>query len=469
MRPQITIVPALLASSVASAPTPAVVGDLLSALGNVIGTVVQDTSAGLNTLLNQVGVVLHSNAATKHGSITQYHDQCPFEISTVVAGPTRFSPIINWPKGVNGGNYINWKTYKANGANLGGWLAKEKTHDPEWFNSLDSTAPDEWTLCGNLGAKCGPALEARYASFLNTSTIDKLASVGVNTLRIPTTYAAWIKVPGSQFYSGNQQKYLSIITKYAIEKYGMHVIVGLHSLPGGVNSLDIGEALNHGDWFQNATNLDYSFKAVDEVLKFIKNSGHQNAFTLAPINEASDTHFAGFGSPAGLTDAGSNWVLTYIDGVFKKVEKLDKRIPVMLQDNFKGPDYWAPFFDTSKNLVIDSHVYYFAAAGTYAQYVAPTVCGQSAYLKTASTKFPTFVGEWSLQTKYNNTFAARKLLFDTQRYAWQKDLAGGAFWTAVTYTMDKVDGEGVQQDYWGYTTLIDAGVITKQTNESYCN
>jgi hypothetical protein len=35
--------------------------------------------------------------------------------------------------------------------------------------------------------------------------------------------------------------------------------------------------------------------------------------------------------------------------------------------------------------------------------------------------------------------------------------------------MDKVDGEGVQQDYWGYTTLIDAGVITKQTNESYCN
>jgi hypothetical protein len=158
-----------------------------------------------------------------------------------------------------------------------------------------------------------------------------------------------------------------------------------------------------------------------------------------------------------------------MDGVFKKVEKLNKKIPVMLQDNFKGPDFWAPFFDSSKNLVIDAHVYYFAAAGTYAQYVAPTVCGQSSYLKTISNKFPTFVGEWSLQTMYNNTFAARKLLFDTQRYAWQKDLAGGSFWTAVTYTMDKVDGEGVQQDYWGYTTLIDAGVITKQTNESYCN
>ena len=471
MRPHVAITTALLASSAAAAPTPnpGFLGDILNAVNQVVGTVISDTTTNLNNLLKQVGVVLHKDAGNKHGNIVQYHDQCPFDIIKEVASDIRYSHNINWPKGVNGGNYVNWKTYKANGANLGGWLAKEKTHDPEWFNSLDPTAPDEWTLCGNLGDKCGPAFEARYASFLNTSTIDKLASVGVNTLRIPTTYAAWVKVPGSQFYTGNQQKYLSTITKYAIEKYNMHIIVGLHSLPGGVNSLDIGEALGHGDWFQNATNLDYSFKAVDEVLKFIKNSGHQNAFTFGAINEASDTHFAGFGSPAGLTEAGANWVLTYMDGVFKKVEKLNKKIPVMLQDNFKGPDFWAPFFDSSKNLVIDAHVYYFAAAGTYAQYVAPTVCGQSSYLKTISNKFPTFVGEWSLQTMYNNTFAARKLLFDTQRYAWQKDLAGGSFWTAVTYTMDKVDGEGVQQDYWGYTTLIDAGVITKQTNESYCN
>ena len=79
----------------------------------------------------------------------------------------------------------------------------------------------------------------------------------------------------------------------------MHIIIGLHSLPGGVNNLDIGEALMHDGWFYNATNLDYSFQAIDGILAFMKNSGHLSSFTIAPINEASD-NLAGLGTPAGL-------------------------------------------------------------------------------------------------------------------------------------------------------------------------
>lgn len=99
------------------------------------------------------------------------------------------------------------------------------------------------------------------------------------------------------------------------------VIIGLHSLPGGVNNLDIGEALFHNAWFNNATNLDYSFRAIDGVLTFIKQSGHMNAFTVAPINEASD-NFAGFGSAAGLTVKGTDWINTYLDGVLAKITKV---------------------------------------------------------------------------------------------------------------------------------------------------
>ena len=303
---------------------------------------------------------------------------------------------------------------------------------------------------------------------MNTSTIDKLASVGVNVLRIPTTYAAWVSVPGSQFYHGNQQKYLNTIVKYAIEKYNMHCILGLHSLPGGVNNLDIGEALFHDAWFYNATNLAYSYKAIDAMLKFVVATGHTNAFTIAPINEASDD-ISKFGTSAGLSDKAADWIVTYINGVFKKVAKVDKRIPVMLQDCFKGAGYWAPLFNSAANLVMDSHVYYFAAAGTYSQYVLPAVCGQAAYLANLETTFPTFVGEWSLQTMYNNTLAGRKSVFDTQRYAWQKYVAGGSFWTAVSYSTTPVDGEGTQREYWSYIDLINEGVITTQTNASYCS
>ena len=69
---------------------------------------------------------------------------------------------------------------------------------------------------------------------------------------------------------------------------------------------------------------------------------------------------------------------------------------------------------------------------------------------------------------YNNTLAGRKEIFDTQRYAWQKYISGGAFRTAVSYDNQTVDGEGIVTDYWSYTGLINAGVATKNTNESYC-
>jgi glucan 1,3-beta-glucosidase len=320
----------------------------------------------------------------------------PSTSTWIVSSATATASSTATAKPTTSGGFIDWKSWQANGANLGSWLEKEQTHDPIWWASVAnlSTTPDEWTLCQTLGDQCGPTLEARYASFLNTSTIDQLASVGVNTLRIPTTYAAWVHVPGSALYHGNQQQHLKTITDYAINTYGMHVIIGLHSLPGGVNNLDIGEALMHDDFFYNTTNLNYAYDAVDAILDFIKASGNMTAWTIGPINEASD-NLPGFGTAAGLSDKGAQWVADYINGVVARVAKVESRIPVMVQDCFKGAAFWNDYFDASANLVVDSHVYYFAAAGTYSQYVAPAVCGQAAFIAEA-TKFPNFIGEWSL-------------------------------------------------------------------------
>ena len=294
-----------------------------------------------------------------------------------------------------------------------------------------------------------------------------MAAQGINTLRIPTTYAAWVSYPGSALYKGNQQVYLKALSLYAIQKYNMHVIIGLHSLPGGVNSLGIGEAFGHDAWFFNTTNLDYSFRAIDAMLTFIKNSGAPQGFTIAPINEASD-NFAGFATADGLTANGTNWVNTYINGVLSRVAKVDKRIPVMLQDNFLGETYWSPFYAAGTNLVIDSHIYFFAASGIYSQYVSGAICGQSQYA-AGDAKFPVFIGEFSLQTLYNNSLATRKTIYDTQIYAYQKYNSGGAFWNGrMKGNTETVDGEGTLSDYWSYLDLVDAGVITTTLNSSYC-
>lgn len=246
----------------------------------------------------------------------------------------------------------------------------------------------------------------------------------------------------------------------------MHIVLGLHSLPGGVNNLDIGEALMHDDFFFNTTNLNYAYEAVDALLDFVKASGNLTAWTIAPINEASD-NLAGFGTTAGLSSDAAQYVANYTKGCIERVGKIDSRIPVMLQDNFQGASFWEPYFDASTNLVIDSHVYYFAAAGTYAQYVTSSVCGQAAYI-AESTKFPNYIGEWALQTMYNNNLADRQKIFNTQRYAWSKYVSGGSFWTAVSYATATVDGEGTQRDYWSYIDLINNGVILPDNGTQYC-
>lgn len=298
-------------------------------------------------------------------------------------------------------------------------------------------------------------------------SLTKSANKGVNTLRIPTTYAAWIKVPGSELYHGNQKEYLKKITTYAIEKYNMRVIVGLHSLPGGVNSLDIGEAIGHNSWFFNSTNLAYSLQAVGEVVNFFVETGYPWAFTLAPINEASDNPTM-FASPETMTTNGTAWVVRYIQGALSRIANVDKRIPLMLQDCFLGEEHWSPYFATGTNLVIDTHVYYFAASGVYSQWASGAICGQASVLG-GDGKFPVFVGEWALQTLYSNTFSNRKTLFDTQRYAWSYYVQGGTFWNAKHNSSAVVDGQGTQRDYWSYERLIDAGVITRAaSNVTYC-
>jgi glucan 1,3-beta-glucosidase len=173
----------------------------------------------------------------------------------------------------------------------------------------------------------------------------------------------------------------------------MHCIIGLHSLPGGVNNLDIGEGLFHDAWFYNLTNLDYSFQAIDRMLDFVTTSGYPQAFTIAPLNEASD-NLTLFGSPGGLSEKAVRWVNRYHYGVLDRIAKADARIPMMMQDNFKGADFWTDYYEEGENIVMDSHVYYFAAAGTYANYVSLAVCGQALYI-AQQNKFPNFIGEVS--------------------------------------------------------------------------
>ncbi|EGU81308.1 hypothetical protein FOPG_12049 [Fusarium oxysporum f. sp. conglutinans race 2 54008] len=358
-------------------------------------------------------------------------------------------------------NYLNWKTFKANGVNVGGWLHQEAVIDPTWWNQYAPGTPDEWDFCAKLKSKCGPILEQRYGSYITTKDIDTMAAAGINVIRVPTGYNAWVTVPGSQLYSGNQARFLRTISDYAIKKHGIHVILDIHSLPGGLNGMGLGEKEGNYGWFQNQTALDYSYQAVDAAIRFIQGSDVPQGFTLAPINEPVDNRdFTKFGTPEALTEEGAAWVLEYFQGVISRVEKANPKIPIMLQGGFRPVDFWAKYFAVSTNLVFDVHNYYFAGRPTTSQNLPEFICTDAKNIvSSTSPKFPVFVGEWSIQAATNNTFASRARNLNTGLKAWATYTQGSAYWTWKFFGNEPVDGEGTQGDYWNYSDFVKMGII----------
>jgi aryl-phospho-beta-D-glucosidase BglC (GH1 family) len=365
-------------------------------------------------------------------------------------------------------SYVDWKTFKAYGVNLGGWLVQESTIDTDWWAQYSGGASDEWGLCKHLGSRCGAVLENRYATFITTADIDKAALAGITLLRIPTTYAAWIKYPGTELYSGNQQRFLTTITQYAITKYGMHIVLDVHGLPGGINGLTIGEAEGHYGWFNNQTNFDYSMQVIDAMLSFIQNSGHPESFSLEPINEASDNpDLSKFGTPATLSSSGASWVLKYFTAVVARVAAVNRQIPVMLQDCFQGEAFWSKNFASTANIAFDSHNYYFAGRETTSQNLPSFICSD-AKASAGDGKFPVFVGEWSIQALYNNTFQLRERNLNTGIAAFYAKTQGEAYWTWKFSGNATVDGQGTQADYWSYETFADKGFIHPNSGGYTC-
>ncbi|CAF3474606.1 unnamed protein product [Fusarium graminearum] len=401
-------------------------------------------------------------------ALVSLHDSGAIVLPTDIAPNMKLGTLTVFCGLVNAlpsSNYLNWKTFKANGVNIGGWLHQEAVIDPRWWNQYAPGTPDEWDFCAKLGSRCGIILEQRYSSFITTKDIDAMAKAGINVIRIPTGYNAWVTVPGSQLYSGNQARFLRVISDYAIKKHGIHVILDIHSLPGGLNGMGLGEKEGNYGWFQNQTALDYSYKAVDAAIKFIQESDVPQGFTLAPINEPVDNRdITKFGTPEALSDQGAAWVLRYFQGVVSRVQKINPKIPILLQGGFRPVEFWAKNFTANTNIVFDVHHYYFAGRPATSQNLPEFICTDAK--ASAEPKFPVFVGEWSIQATSDNSFSSRAINLNTGLKSWSKYTRGSAYWTWKFFGNVPVDGEGTQGDYWNYSEFVKMAIINPSTGIS---
>jgi hypothetical protein len=311
----------------------------------------------------------------------------------------------------------------------------EKGIDPDFFNKNGAAAAeDEDAFCEVLGDfKCGLLLEQRYLTYITEKDIDLFASYGVNLLRVPIGYWAFMfRQQGMHYHTGGQLLAFSRIAQYAIRK-GMHIIVDLHGLPGGQNGLDNQGKTGQLEWWNNDKNFDDSIKMVNLATDWIKMQPNSDQFTLSLINEPLPALYY-----FGQTDASFAYLNKYYNASLAAIRKKSKTMPVMLSDGFAGEKAWEQWWPrTDLNIVWDSHIYFF---------------------------HPVFIGEWSIQAGTMNHLGdnTRKMLFQTQLQAYTGMLAGGAFWNAKHKGPNVVGDDGSQQYfYWSWEQLASEGIVPK--------
>jgi glucan 1,3-beta-glucosidase len=132
---------------------------------------------------------------------------------------------------VSASTSFNWATSKVRGVNLGGWLVGEPWITPTLFEKLD--VPDEYSIGIKLGHdKAVEYLKPHWETFYTESDFKRIASWGINTVRIPIGYWAFDSNPYP--YATGQVVYLDKAVQWA-RKYELKVLIDLHGAPGSQN------------------------------------------------------------------------------------------------------------------------------------------------------------------------------------------------------------------------------------------
>lgn len=131
----------------------------------------------------------------------------------------------------------------------------------------------------------------------------------------------------------------------------------------------------------------------------------------------------------------------------------------MLQDSFKGEEFWSSRLPETANIVIDIHIYYFAGRQCDSATVLPLI-EQDGKTTNKTQKFPVVIGEWSIETEFNNQLSKRKDLYEAGRAAFNKYTQGNIYWSGKVDSDAKVAGEGGKRDYWSFLDMIKDGVVT---------
>ncbi|KAF2145983.1 glycoside hydrolase family 5 protein [Aplosporella prunicola CBS 121167] len=169
------------------------------------------------------------------------------------------------------------------GVNLGGWLVLESYLTPELFE--DDGVVDQWTFDEQPGSF--DKLKTHWDTYCTEADIKKLASYGINAVRIPIGF--WAYDNDDTPYHKGSDKYLRKAIKWARDA-GMVVIIDLHATPGSQNGdIGSGHIQDGSEWQTGAGNMERTTTILETIAEKYGNDEFANVVVaIELVNEPSN-------------------------------------------------------------------------------------------------------------------------------------------------------------------------------------
>ena len=252
---------------------------------------------------------------------------------------------------------------KVKGVNLGNWLVLEKWMNPALFEG--TTAEDEYWLPRQLSKEVYEArIKIHRSEYITERDFVTIKSWGLDAVRIPVPY----------FIFGDREPFIGCIEDLDkafnwAEKYGLKILIDLHTAPEGQNGSDNGGICGVCKWAQNPEEVEFVHTVLERLaqryghreglwgIELINEPALQGAWELLNIQKRYppvDEEMAKGSAPITV-----EFIRKFYLDAYDRIEKyLSEDKYIVIHDGFELT-IWKDFMreEKYKNVVLDTHQY----------------------------------------------------------------------------------------------------------------
>jgi glucan 1,3-beta-glucosidase len=266
------------------------------------------------------------------------------------------------------------------GVNLGSWLVLERWMTPDTYEGTD--APDEYTLCLDLGEDAKSRLDHHRETFITADDFRWIKEHGLNAVRLPVGYWA-LEAPKPYVEC-------SRFIDFALDecqKNGLKLLLDLHGAPGSQNGWDHSGRSGPINWPKDPQNIKETLRVLESFAQ--KYGGHPALYGIELLNEPRPE------VPIEILQQ------FYQDGYARIRQHTGPGVAVVIHDSFR-PLVWKEFMQepSFENVILDTHLYQCFdkkdRSRSALEQLAFALDRNTTLGQMQREELPTLVGEWSL-------------------------------------------------------------------------